>query len=112
MDQLFPSMNSKPEKIQLFALIPAWLWVFVLLPMFMPFVGLGLWEQTELSVWLEIGYHVANGIAMLLLLLRERWNWRRLHESVLLAMGYAALCALLMQLGRLLVALVLSYINV
>lgn len=76
MEKIFPSMCSKPEKIKIFALIPCWLWVFVLLPMFMPFLGLGLWEQWELSSWLEIGYHVANGVAMLLLMrsyLEEEW---------------------------------------
>ena len=69
-------MYSKPEKIQIFTLIPCWFWVFVLFPMFMPFVGLGLWEQWEISVWLEIGYHVVNGIAMFLLMhsyLKEEW---------------------------------------
>ena len=76
MNKLFPSMTSKPEKIQIFAIIPCWIWVFVLLPMFMPFLGLGLWEQWELSVWLEIGYHVANGILMLVIMLsylKEEW---------------------------------------
>ena len=76
MNKLFPSMTSKPEKIQIFALIPCWIFVFVLLPMYMPFLGFGLWEQWELSVWLEIGYHVANGIVMLVLMfsyLKEEW---------------------------------------
>lgn len=76
MNKLFPSMTSKPEKIQIFAIIHCWIWVFVLLPMFMPFLGLGLWEQWELSVWLEIGYHVANGILMLVIMLsylKEEW---------------------------------------
>ena len=76
MNKLFPPMYSKPEKIQIFAIIPCWLWVFVLLPMFMPFLGLGLWEQWETSVWLEIGYHVANGILLLLIMisyLKEEW---------------------------------------
>jgi hypothetical protein len=54
-------------------------------------------------------YCLGNMAAMLLLLLRDRWNWRRLHESVLLRMGYAALTALLMQLGRFLTALALGY---
>jgi hypothetical protein len=76
MNKIFPSMTSKPEKIQIFALIPCWIFVFVLLPMYMPFLGFGLWEQWELSVWLEIGYHVANGIVMLVLMfsyLKEEW---------------------------------------
>lgn len=76
MNKLFPSMTSKPETIQIFAIIPCWIWVFVLLPMFMPFLGLGLWEQWELSVWLEIGYHIANGLLMLVIIfsyLKEEW---------------------------------------
>jgi hypothetical protein len=69
-------MYSKPEKIQIFAIIPCWFWVFVLLPMFMPFLGFGLWEQWETSVWLEIVYHVANGILFLLIILsylKDEW---------------------------------------
>ena len=76
MSNLFPPMTSKPEKIRIFALIPCWLWVFVLFPMFMPFVGLGLWEQHEISVWLEIVYHVANGILFLVVIsgyLKDEW---------------------------------------
>lgn len=76
MEKLFPSMCSKPEKIKIFGLIPCWIWVFVLFPMFMPFVGLGLWEQWEISSWLEIGYHVVNGVALFLLMysyLSEEW---------------------------------------
>jgi len=69
-------MYSKPEKIQIFALIPCWIWIFVLFPMFMPFVWLDLWDQVEISSWLEIGYHTANGIFMLFLMrnyLKEEW---------------------------------------
>jgi len=76
MSKLFPSMCSKPEKGQIIALVPCWLWVFVLVPMFMPFLGLGLWEQWEVSVWLEIGYHVFNGLVMAFLMfsyLKEEW---------------------------------------
>ena len=76
MNKIFPDMYSKPEKIQFFSLIPAWIWVFVMAPMYMPFLGLGLWDQWEISVWLEIGYHVVNGIILLLLMLsylKEEW---------------------------------------
>lgn len=77
MRNLFPTMSSKPEKIQIFALIPAWGWVFILLPMYLPLVGLGLWDMVEMSVWLEIFYHVANGILLLILVfgyLKEEWS--------------------------------------
>lgn len=76
MDKLFPSMCSKPEKGKIIAIIPCWFWVFVLFPMFMPFLGLGLWEQWELSAWLEIGYHVANAILLLFVMgsyLKDEW---------------------------------------
>ena len=76
MSKLFPAMTSKPEKIQFFSLIPCWLWVFVLFPMFLPFVGLGLWEQHEISVWLDIVYHTANGAFLLMIIsgyLKEDW---------------------------------------
>lgn len=43
--------------------------VFCTVPHVYAFLGLGLWEQWEISVWLEIGYHVANGIFMLFLML-------------------------------------------
>lgn len=69
-------MDSKPETIQIFALIPCWFWIFVLIPMFMPFLGLGIWEQLETSVWLEISYHVFNGFGMLFLMsgyLKDEW---------------------------------------
>ncbi len=78
MNELFPSMSSKPEKIKIFALIPWSLWIFVVFPIYiLPLLGVGLWEQVESSSWLEIGYHVMNGLAMLWLMwsyLREEWS--------------------------------------
>ena len=76
MNKLFPSMCSKPEKFNIILLIGSWVWVFVLFPMYMPFVGLGIWDQIDMSVWLEIVYHVANGLFMLCLIsgyLKEEW---------------------------------------
>lgn len=76
MDKIFPSMCSKPEKIKIFAMIPAWIWVFVLFPIYMPYLGFGIWELGEFSSWLEIGYHVLNGIIMWAILssyLKEEW---------------------------------------
>lgn len=69
-------MYSEPNKTKIIALLPCWLWVFVLLPMSMPILGLGLWEQWERSVWLEIVYHIANGILLLWVIfsyLKEDW---------------------------------------
>lgn len=76
MNKIFPAMYSKPSTSKIIALIPCWVWVFVLFPMFMPFLGFGIWEQYELSVWLEISYHVANGIITLFIIsdyLKDDW---------------------------------------
>ncbi|MBQ6715680.1 MAG: hypothetical protein IJN21_04060 [Clostridia bacterium] len=76
MEKLFPSTTSKPEKIKIIILIFSWIWCFVLLPLYMPFLGFGLWEQRELSVWLEFGYHAANGLLMLWVIfsyLKDEW---------------------------------------
>lgn len=97
MEKIFPSMNSKPEKAQIFATIPCWIWIFVLFPMFMPFIGLGIWEQKVVSVWLNIGYYVANGILMFGLMfsyLKEEWfmvttNFRYYLKHVALTVGLA-----------------------
>lgn len=95
MQKIFPSMNSKPEKIQVFATIPCWIWCFILFPMFMPFLGLGIWELMDISVWLEIGYHVANGLLMLWLMfgyLKEEWfmlttDFRHYLKHIALTVG-------------------------
>ncbi len=76
MEKLFPSTTSKPEKVKIVILFFSWIWCFVLLPMYMPFLGDGLWDQVEFSVWLEIGYHAANGLLMLWVLfsyLKDEW---------------------------------------
>lgn len=94
-NKIFPPMESMPEKGQIIALIPCWIWVFVLFPMFMPILGLGLWDQSEMSVWLDIGYHTANGVVLLLLIrsyLQEEWfmvsvDWRYYLKHVALTVG-------------------------
>lgn len=76
MEKLFPSTTTKPEKVKIVILFFSWIWVFVLLPMYMPILGLGLWDQVDITVWLEIGYHVTNGLLMLWLMfsyLKEEW---------------------------------------
>lgn len=76
MKKIFPATYSKPEPDRIIALVPCWFWVFIVFPLFMPFLGHGLWEQWEISVWLEIGYHAVNGIALLLIMwsyLKDEW---------------------------------------
>ena len=102
MKKLFPPMCSKPEKIQIFAIIPCWIWVFVLFPMFLPFVGLGIWDQSEISIWLDIVYHAANGFLLLMVIgsyLKEEWfmvttNVRFYFNHVMITVGLIAVAEL------------------
>lgn len=95
MKKIFPTMFSKPEKIQIFALVIWWFWAFALLPMYMPFLGFGLWEKWEISVWLEICYHILNAVIVLLMLrgyLKEEWfmfiiDWRSHLKQAALTVG-------------------------
>lgn len=75
-NKIFPQMDSMPEKTKILALIPCWWVIFVLLPMFMPLAGFGLWEKLEASAWLDLFYHIASGILVLFIIgdyLKEDW---------------------------------------
>jgi len=51
-------------------------------------------------------YCGGNLLALALVPVLRRMTWRKLHEHVLLAMLYGLLCALLMQTGRAVIALI------
>lgn len=53
-------------------------------------------------------YGAGNLFSLLLLPLLGKGGWRRLRENVLLALGYGLAAALLMQLGRMLIALLMG----
>ena len=76
MKKLFPIMYTKPESSQILGLILCWSWVFIVIPVFMPFLADGLWDILTTSVWFEIVYHIVNGVIVLLLIrsyLKEEW---------------------------------------
>lgn len=76
MNKLFPDMCSKPRKSTIAGLVSCWLWVFVALPLSMPFIGFGIWEQAKVGAWLAIGFYISNGIILLLVMhryLADEW---------------------------------------
>ena len=76
MESLFPIMHSRPKTGSLFAVGVLWGWVFVLFPMWMPFVGLGIWEKEQYISWFQIGYHIVNGVLVFVPLgkyLKDEW---------------------------------------
>lgn len=64
MRKLFPPMYSQPKWPMLICIGVYWGLSFVLFPMYLPLLGMGLWETPTWSAWLEIGYHAVNAIAM------------------------------------------------
>jgi len=76
MKKLFPTMYTRPESSQILGLILCWSWVFIVIPVFMPFLADGLWDILTTSVWFEIVYHIVNSVIVLLLIgkyLKEEW---------------------------------------
>ena len=76
MSKIFPSMNSKPEKFTFITTLIYWPFVFLWFPIYLPYLGMGLWEDPNLGPWLEIGYHVVNFIVLLICMksyLKDEW---------------------------------------
>ncbi|MBO5657695.1 MAG: hypothetical protein J6R94_05880 [Agathobacter sp.] len=99
MSKIFPSMCNKPEKSHVIILIPCWIWILILFPIyFLPLIGAGIWEQAVNGTWIEIGYHVANAVVLFLVLsryLKEEWFMAKLDfgstlKHVLLTIGLMA----------------------
>ena len=59
MKRVFPPMTDRPEAFMPFAVLGYWLFAFVLIPLFMPLIGDGLWN-TQVAPWLDFVYHILN----------------------------------------------------
>lgn len=76
MSKIFPSMNSKPEKFTFITTLIYWSFAFLWFPIYLPYLGMGLWEDPNLGPWLEIGYHIVNFVVLLICMksyLKDEW---------------------------------------
>ena len=76
VEKLFPKMHSCPKKGTCLAIVCYWLPAFILVPQWLPYFSLGMWEDPAYGSWLQIGYHALNAVVMLVLLreyLRDEW---------------------------------------
>ena len=64
MKRLFPPLYDRPEKFMPFAALGYWLFAFVLIPLFFPLLGDGLWTDRQFASWLEFAYHTVNALVM------------------------------------------------
>lgn len=109
MNKLFPTMYTKPETSQILCLFFLGGWVFVAIPVFMPFLADGFWDNLSVSVWFEIIYHVVNAVLVLLFIFRYlKDEWFALTVEVGHYLKHAALTAGLI-LGTVLTLLVTLY---
>ena len=60
MNRFFPIMTDEPEKGMHFAVLAYWIFGLALLPLWLPWLGGGWWEDLPIISWFEIGYHVLN----------------------------------------------------
>ena len=68
MKRFFPIMNDEPEKGMQFALFAYWFFAFLLVPLFIPMLADGLWENHQVTSWMEIIYHCLNGVVIVIML--------------------------------------------
>ena len=47
-----------------FAILAYWIFAFVLIPLFLPMIGDGLWGNRQFSSWLDFVYHAINALAV------------------------------------------------
>lgn len=111
MKKHFPPMLSCLHKGYVFCIFVYWILGIVLLPMYMPFIGYGLWNDLEAISWVEIVYHAINAVVMILAtkeLLSDtffevRYNTREILKTVAVALGlmlaWALICVLLFGLS-------------
>ena len=64
MKRIFPEMYDRPENFMPFAAFGYWIFAFVLIPLFMPLIGDGLWTNPKAASWLEFIYHVINALVI------------------------------------------------
>ena len=64
MKQLFPTTYDRPENFMPFAAFGYWIFAFVLIPLFMPLIGDGLWDNLKFASWLDFVYHALNALVI------------------------------------------------
>jgi len=64
MKRIFPPMNDRPEAFMPFAAFGYWIFAFVLIPLFLPLIGDGLWSNLQIAPWLDFVYHAINALVM------------------------------------------------
>ena len=64
MKRFFPLMNDRPDAFMPFAAFGYWIFAFVLIPIFMPLIGDGLWTNLRAAPWLDFVYHAINAFVV------------------------------------------------
>lgn len=68
MKRFFPIMNDDTEKGMHFALLAYGIFAFEVIPSWMPLIAAGLWNNLQFTSWMEIAYHVLNGVVIVIML--------------------------------------------
>lgn len=105
MKKLFPEMTGCLNGGQVFCIMAYWVIAFVLLPFFIPLVLYGAWDDMRYAPWVELIYHVINGLVMVAVLkevlsdsifefeIDKKGFWKTLSISTGLMLLYTCLIA-------------------
>lgn len=103
MKQIFPPMNDRPESFMPFATFGYWIFAFVMIPLFMPLIGAGLWNDTQFASWLDLVYHGLNAGVVVYMLRTYFWdsllNVQLYTKSFIKTVGMALLLMLTLTLA-------------
>lgn len=68
MKRFFPIMNDDTDKGMHFALLAYWVFAFEVMPSWIPLIADGLWDNLQVTSWIEIIYRVINCLVVVVML--------------------------------------------
>ena len=64
LKRIFPEMTDRPENGMTFAMVFYGFIAFILLPVYIVYMGVDVWDKTDMLVWLELVYHGLGGVVV------------------------------------------------
>lgn len=101
MKKFFPPMMNCLGTGHVFCIFAYWIFGIVLFPMWMPLIGYGLWDNYRAISWVEVVYHAANALVMIMIMkeyLSDSFFEVRYHTKPILKTAAAA-CELMLAWG-------------
>lgn len=73
MKQLFPPMDDRPGEWMPAATLSYWIIAFVFIPLWLPLIADGFWNNLQFVSWMDIIYHAIN--ALVIVAMHKAYAW-------------------------------------